>query len=100
MIDSDPIGLVTYLAKELNSRNLAYLHLMRGDFFQQQSGDVLTPVRENYDGILIANMGYPAAEAAEAIASGIDRCGRIRHSVSCQSRPAGTICGRGGTQFP
>ena len=70
MVDSDPIGLSTWLAKRLNDFNLAYLHLMRGDFLQQQSGDVMTPVREHYRGALIGNMGYTAAEASAAIAQG------------------------------
>jgi N-ethylmaleimide reductase len=70
MIDSNPIGLVTWLAQRLDDLNLAYLHLMRGDFRQEQSGDVLTPIRDNYRGILIGNMGYTAAEAAEAITAG------------------------------
>jgi N-ethylmaleimide reductase len=70
MIDSDPIGLVTWLAQQLDDLNLAYLHLMRGDFRQEQSGDVLTPIRDNYRGILIGNMGYTASEAAEAITAG------------------------------
>ena len=43
MRDSDPVALTTWLAKRLNDFNLAYLHVMRSDFFQQQSGDVLTP---------------------------------------------------------
>ncbi|UIE35927.1 alkene reductase [Leptodesmis sichuanensis] len=70
MIDSDPIGLSTWLATKLNDYNLAYLHVMRGDITQQQNGDILTPIRANYKGILIANMGYTAAEAAAAIDAG------------------------------
>lgn len=70
MIDSDPIGLSTWLAEQLNAFNLAYLHVMRGDFFQQQKGDVLTPIREKYQGILIANMGYTSEEANQQIAVG------------------------------
>jgi N-ethylmaleimide reductase len=70
MIDSDPIGITTWLAKRLNDFNLGYLHVMRSDFFQAQHGDVLTPVREHYQGVLVANMGYSADEAAEAIAAG------------------------------
>lgn len=70
MIDSDPVGLASWLATRLKDFGLAYLHVMRGDFLQQQGGDVLTPVRAAYDGALIANMGYSADEAAEAIASG------------------------------
>lgn len=70
MIDSDPIALVTWLAKRLNDFNLGYLHVMRGDFFQAQQGDVVTPIREHYKGVLVGNMGYSADEAAEAIAAG------------------------------
>ena len=70
MIDSDPIGLSTWLANSLNDFKLAYLHIMRGDFFQQQKGDILTPMRAAYHGTLIANMGYTAAEAEQAIADG------------------------------
>ena len=70
MIDSDPLGLTSWLARRLNEYHLAYLHLMRGDFFSQQQGDVLTPVREQYTGVLIGNMGYSADEASAAIAAG------------------------------
>ena len=70
MIDSDPLGLFSWLAGELNRYGLAYLHLMRADFFGQQIGDVLTPIRAAYKGNLIANMGYSAEEANQAIAAG------------------------------
>ncbi|MFZ1852194.1 MAG: alkene reductase [Nitrosomonas sp.] len=70
MMDSDPIGLSTWLAEQLNQFNLAFLHVMRGDFFQQQTGDILTPIRQNYKGILIANMGYSGEEANQQIAAG------------------------------
>lgn len=70
MIDSDPVALTSWLAKRLNDFNLAYLHVMRGDFFQAQQGDVLTPAREHFKGILVGNMGYSADEAATAIAAG------------------------------
>ena len=70
MIDSDPLGLASWLAERLNDYSLAYLHLMRGDFFGKQQGDVVTPVRERYRGVLIGNMGYTAAEAVAAIEAG------------------------------
>ena len=70
MIDSDPVGLAAWLAARLNDFNLAYLHAMRGDFFGVQKGDVMTPIRANYKGVLVANMGYTTAEAAEAVAVG------------------------------
>ena len=70
MIDSDPIGLSTWLATELNDFALAYFHVMRGDFFQQQSGDILSPIRKHYKGTIIGNMAYTSKEAAEAISEG------------------------------
>lgn len=70
MVDSNPIGLSTWLATKLNDYNLAYLHVMRSDFAQQQTGDIMTPIRTHYQGILVGNMGYTAEEAATAIADG------------------------------
>jgi len=70
MIDSDPLGLTGWLAKRLNEYRLAYLHLMRSDFFGQQKGDVMSVARDAYEGVLIGNMGYSAAEAAAAIDAG------------------------------
>jgi N-ethylmaleimide reductase len=70
MKDSDPIGLISFLAEKLNAFNLAYLHLMRADFFQVQTGDVMPVAREKYKGVLIGNMGYTADEAETAITAG------------------------------
>lgn len=70
MKDSDPVGLVGFLADKLNAFNLAYLHLMRADFFGVQKGDVETIAREKYKGVLIGNMGYTADEAEAAITAG------------------------------
>ena len=70
MIDSDPLGLFNWLAAELNGRGLAYLHVMRADFLGQQQGDVLTPMRQAFKGVLVANTGYSGAEANGAISTG------------------------------
>ncbi len=70
MIDSDPIGLASWLGGRLNDFSLAYLHIMRGDFLGQQGGDVMTPIRANYRGVLVANMGYTPDEASVAVAEG------------------------------
>ena len=70
MRDSDPVGLTTWLAGELNRWPLGYLHMMRADFYGQQSGDVMTPVRQAYKGVLIGNMGYTPSEAAQAVEQG------------------------------
>lgn len=68
MIDSDPVAVTTYIAQQTSARGIAYLHLMRGDFFQAQQGDVVSPARAAFKGALIGNMGYTAAEAEQAIA--------------------------------
>lgn len=70
MSDSDPVGLSTWLATKLNDYGLAYLHVMRADFLGQQQGDIMTPIRAAYKGVLIGNMGYSAEEAQAAIAEG------------------------------
>jgi N-ethylmaleimide reductase len=70
MVDSDPIGLSSWLAERLEGSGLDYLHVMRGDFLGQQHGDVLTPIRARFTGVLVGNMGYTAEEANAAIAAG------------------------------
>ena len=70
MIDSDPVAITTYIAQQAGTRGLAYLHVMRGDFFQAQKGDVMTPAREHFKGVLIGNMGYAADEAETSIVAG------------------------------
>ncbi len=71
MQDENPIGLTTYLAQRLNSYQLAYVHLMRSDGYGKQTGDLLTPMRQHYQGVLVANMGYTPEEARQAVQSGV-----------------------------
>lgn len=70
MIDSDPVAITTYIAQQCSNRGIAYLHMMRSDFFQAQQGDILTPARQHFKGVLISNMGYTADEAEQAITEG------------------------------
>jgi N-ethylmaleimide reductase len=70
MKDSDPAGLARYVSGQLNERHIAYLHLMRADFFGVQKGDVVSPARASFKGALLANMGYSPSEAAGSIAAG------------------------------
>lgn len=67
MKDSDPAGLTQYVAGELNKFNLAYLHMMRADFFGVQSAPIIEVTRQAYKGVLVGNMGYTPQEAAESI---------------------------------
>lgn len=68
MKDSDPVALTHYLADALNANDLAYVHLMRADFFGLQQADVVTVAREAYKGHLMVNMGYSPEEASQVIA--------------------------------
>jgi N-ethylmaleimide reductase len=70
MKDSDPVALTSYVAAQLNQRGVAFLHLMRGDFFGLQKADVVSAARLAFKGAIIGNMGYSPAEAAQAIDSG------------------------------
>ncbi len=70
MRDSDPVGLTSYVAAQFNQRKIAYLHMMRADFFGVQHGDVISPARAAFTGNVIGNMGYQASEANSALAAG------------------------------
>ena len=63
----------TYIVRQLNNYNLAYLHLLDGlDFGFHELGEPMTlsEFRKIYDGILIANCGYDRHDGERAIASG------------------------------
>ena len=71
MKDEDPIKLTEFVSAKLDALKIGYLHLMRADFFQAQTGDVLTPARANFkNGLLMLNMGLTPEEAEEGIAKG------------------------------
>ncbi len=70
MKDSDPIAWTRFLSEQLNRFDLAYVHLMRADFFGLQKADVVSVARGAYNGHLMVNMGYSPEEANQVIASG------------------------------
>jgi N-ethylmaleimide reductase len=71
MIDSNPIELTKYVAGALGKLDIAYLHVMRGDFFGVQKGDVLSAARASFPGKIVANAGYTPDEGDDAVASGV-----------------------------
>lgn len=71
MKDSDPLAWMAFLAEHLNRFNLAYLHVMRADFFGVQVADVMPVARAHYKGVLVGNMGYSSEEADSAIQAGL-----------------------------
>jgi N-ethylmaleimide reductase len=70
MRDSDPVGLTRYVAGELDRRGIAFLDLMRGDFFGAQKGDVVSAARGAFRGALLGGMGFSPSEAAQAVSAG------------------------------
>jgi N-ethylmaleimide reductase len=81
MIDSDPIALIGFLAERLNTFKLAYLHVMRSDFFQAQKGDVMTVARANYQGVLISRRS-PKASSMRSLSAPPSWPTRICQSAS------------------
>lgn len=63
-----------YVAKELNSFNLAYLHIMDGlafGFHEQGEPMTLADFREVYKGVIMGNCGYTAEMADERLNAGV-----------------------------
>jgi N-ethylmaleimide reductase len=63
----------TYVVQQLNSYNLAYLHLLDGlafGFHEQGEPMTLAEFRKVYDGVLMGNCGYDRESGEQAIASG------------------------------
>lgn len=56
-----------YVAKLCNEFDIAYLHVMRADFFGAQTGDIVTPAKETFKNVVIVNMGYELEEAEEGV---------------------------------
>ncbi|KAF0697194.1 Aste57867_12081 [Aphanomyces stellatus] len=71
MVDSDPLALSEHVAKISQRYNLAYVHVMRADFFSVQKGDIVPIFRQHFKGPLIVNMGYSKEEANEGIEKGL-----------------------------
>lgn len=83
MKDSNPVALTEHVAREMNKLKIAYLHIMRSDFFGIQSGPVTEAARKEFKGVLIGNMGYTPEEASKSIAeSKIDAVAFGHHYVS------------------
>ena len=61
---------VEFIANLANEFDLAYLHVMRANFFGAQKGDVVTPARKTFKNALIVNMGYSAEEAEKGVTDG------------------------------
>ncbi|NGZ85085.1 alkene reductase [Duganella aceris] len=77
MSDSDPDGLFTYLAAQLDKLNLAYLHLIEprvlgnvDDETKDQNPVAAQLIRKHYRGTIIAAGGFDGAKAEAIVQSG------------------------------
>ena len=72
--DANPLETFTYLLNELNSRNLAYLHVNKPDWIggiYEGFDDLLATLRNIYKGTLILCGGMDAETGAKALESGL-----------------------------
>jgi len=67
--DSDPQTLFNYVAEVLNLKQLGYLHVVEGGFMGEHDVDY-DQIRQRFNGIYMANLGYDQEKAAAAIDSG------------------------------
>ena len=67
MVDSDPATTFTYVAGELATRDLAYLHVLDP---APQGARLTDPIRAAYPGTLMVNGGYDRASAEAVLRAG------------------------------
>ncbi|KAG5484903.1 hypothetical protein LSCM4_07676 [Leishmania orientalis] len=67
--DENPEALTRYICSQLNSRRIAFLDVMRGDFYSSVRGADKW-AREEYEGVLFTGMGFEVDEAVKTVESG------------------------------
>jgi len=70
MSDSSPQAHFNYFIRQLNSRNLAYMHILEGDMMSAARNVDYRALRNVYKGIYMANNGYDKDRAQTALANG------------------------------
>ncbi|WP_455205208.1 alkene reductase [Kaarinaea lacus] len=70
MSDSNPLEHFKYFIAQLNSRNLAYVHVLEGDMMTKKASINYRALRNAYNGVYMANNGYDKYRAETSIANG------------------------------
>jgi len=70
MSDSDPQTHFAYFIKQLNARDLGYLHILEGDMLGATRKVDYRVLRDAYNGIYMANNGYDKSRAQTALDNG------------------------------
>lgn len=70
MSDSDPQRYFEYFIDQINTRGLAYLHVLEGDMLTNQKTVDYVALRQRYNGTYMANSGYDKQRANNALKNG------------------------------
>ncbi|MFP5384522.1 MAG: alkene reductase [Bacteriovoracia bacterium] len=71
MSDSSPMGHFSYFTEQLNSKKLAYLHVLQGDMLSATKSDFdYHSLRSKFNGTYIANGGYGYHRAMNDLTNG------------------------------
>jgi len=71
MADSNPTALVTYVARQMSARRIAFFEL-RHDLFDRPAEVALAKLaRENFAGVLMLNGGFDLTTGERAVTSGV-----------------------------
>ena len=85
MSDSDPQAHFSYFISRLNTRDLAYLHMLEGDMMSKERNVDYRALRDAYYGIYIANNGYDYELGQQAIANG--DCDLVAYGIPFLANP-------------
>ena len=85
MSDSDPQTHFAYFISQLNSRKLAYLHVLEGDMMSKQRSFDYRSLRDGFDGIYMANNAYDKTRAEQGLSIG--DCDMVAFGVPFLANP-------------
>jgi N-ethylmaleimide reductase len=70
MVDSQPTALVTYVAKELSGRGIAFLEIRHENHALPEEQAILAVARRNFQGVLMSNGSYTRESGESTVACG------------------------------
>jgi N-ethylmaleimide reductase len=70
MVDSQPTTLVTYVAKELSGRGIAFLEIRHENHALPEEQAILAVARRHFQGVLMSNGSYTRESGESAVACG------------------------------
>jgi len=70
MSDSNPQSHFNYFIQQLNTRNLAFIHLLEGDMMSADRKVDYRALRDAFNGMYMANNGYDKSRAEKALQAG------------------------------